>query len=1313
MHNLIPSFIHHQFEIGQFHGRFQAAALSVDISGFTSLTETLTRRQQVDVEFLTETLNDIFNPVVKETRKYGGIIPLFAGDAFTALFVCRDEFDDHVLATRRAIATAVYIQQFFMVGGQTRQVHTDFGSFALDIRIGLSFGPVEWGIPGEGDAYSFYFRGSAIRDCIQAQKQAQTGQILVDEMIMATATDHITADPLPNKPYHSLRGCSLDIPVPNTKPPCFSRESLAPFIPTSVLDLTIKAEFRTVCPVFLSFDTSDDMDAFHTFVTAVMSLARQYGGYFSQIDFSDKSSMFLILFGAPVTYDNQVERAADFLLALKREKMPVRWRAGITSGTVWAGIRGGAERCEYGIVGDVVNLAARLTTRAGWGEIWVSTAVYEQLKQAYWLSKLGTFSFKGKRDKTVVYWLLGKMETIDTIAAMGAMFGRARELEQLHKTVQPLLSRHFAGLIYIFGDAGMGKTWLVNEFQGQIMKNHFLNWFYCPTQEISQTSLHPFKHFLRDYFRQFSQFSPEENRANFDMVFDFLVQQLPAAEQVTQVKQELIRTRSVLAAMVDLYWQDSLYDRLEPKLRFENMLAAFKNFMKAQSLLRPVIMHIEDGHWLDPDSQQMIESLTMNMADYPIAILCTSRYEDDGQKVQFSVDSVTPAYQIELVPLLPADIKLLAESHLQNEVSADVIHFLEEKTSGNPYFVEQLLFTLQAQDLLDAHPEEDKHPYTLRARQRETVPSTINAVLVSRLDRLPHAVREVIQTAAVLGREFSLPILAHMLPTDLPLEEYFKIAKQNRIWYSLNEWRYSFTHGLLRDAAYNMQLRTRLRELHRLAGEAIQKVDAVNLNARYAELAFHYDRADMAQQAADWYRQAGEQAAAQYATTEALTYLNRALELIPETAYTYRFAILLIRERLYSVQGDREAQFEDLQTLAKWADLLDDKQKQAETAVRLAQYSETIGDYPGVIGATRLAAEFAQAIDDENIEATAYLSWGRALMRQGEYDVAQNKLNKALMLARSARLYQLEADSFRNFGIISVDQGEYEKARAYYENALYLYRKIGNRRGESLTFNNLGVISVDLRDYINAKIYYEQALRIHQEIGHRQDEAMALINLGTLYMDQGLYTEAQACNEKALPICREIGVRWGECYTLLNLALIHRYQNDHATARKNSEEALLIAEEVRGRRLAGYALNNLGGALMGLELFSQAEDVYIQALRIWQELDQPNLAMETHAGLSQTFMLSGKMAEAKREVEQILAHIDQGNSLDGTESPLGIYLACYLVLIEDKDLRAKHILEIAYNLLQEQAAKITDSETRQLFLENIKTHEVIMIEYNK
>ena len=231
------------------------------------------------------------------------------------------------------------------------------------------------------------------------------------------------------------------------------------------------------------------------------------------------------------------------------------------------------------------------------------------------------------------------------------------------------------------------------------------------------------------------------------------------------------------------------------------------------------------------------------------------------------------------------------------------------------------------------------------------------------------------------------------------------------------------------------------------------------------QLAWHYEEAGIVDQARHYLRRAGEQAAAQSAHAEAVDYLRRALALTPAEDAAGRYGLLQTRERVYDLQGARQAQAEDLAALEELAASLADVQKQTEAALRRANYAEATGDYPGAIASAQAAIELAQAAHDRSNEARGQLIWGLALLRQGDYPTARAHLEQALALARETGTGRIEAESLRYLAEVAFRQGDFTQASACCDQALPLSREIGDRRIEAEVLNRLGTVLMGQADY--------------------------------------------------------------------------------------------------------------------------------------------------------------------------------------------------------------------------------------------------------
>ncbi|MFO7743729.1 MAG: BTAD domain-containing putative transcriptional regulator [Anaerolineae bacterium] len=379
-----------------------------------------------------------------------------------------------------------------------------------------------------------------------------------------------------------------------------------------------------------------------------------------------------------------------------------------------------------------------------------------------------------------------------------------------------------------------------------------------------------------------------------------------------------------------------------------------------------------------------------------------------------------------------------------------------------------------------------------------------------------------------------------------------------------------------------------------------------------------------------------------------------------------------------------------------------------------ARFLNRQGCYDEAIEAARAAITISETAHPQDrspaAEASAYLQWGNALVRQGAYGAAQAQLRRALILSNDLSLHQLRAASLHSIGNAYHGDGDYVRAADFYRQALWLNRQLGDRRSEGALLASLGLTAQQQGAYHEARTRYEQALRAARETGDRWGESLALINLGYVLDQQGAYADAEPPYRECLHIAREIGDRQGESMALACLGLLfHHLRDDHAASRF-SEQAVAIAQDIGDRRVQGYALTRLGHALLSLGRLEQADEIYRQAISLRRELGERGRLIESQAGLARTQLARRDLTSARRLVAEILRDLDAG-ALNDTDEPFRIYLTCYQVLRACGDSRADSVLEHAHDLLRSQAANIEDQELHHSFLTQVASHRELIDQY--
>ena len=1285
MHRVVPELIIENYRAGRHSGEFAAVGLFLDLSGFSTMTDTLMQHGQHGAEVLAGLMHGVFDPLVESIFDYGGKIVGFAGDGVMALFPIEDDARSTAL---HALTSAFLIQKRF-AENPTRQ--TVYGSFPISAKLGLASGSVSWGIlcSGTCEQATYYFRGSAVDESADAEHHARSGDILLTERIAALLGGDIKTTALGSH-QRFLEFC-VEIPgaTPVTFPP-IDLDTARRFMPTEVIAHDVRGEFRQVVNLFMRFpDLSSE--ALQKLMSTIFELRNRYGGLVSRLDFGDKGCNMLMLWGAPVSYENDIGRALNFLLDL-RSAVDFPIAAGVTYYISHAGYLGSSLYEDYTCYGWGVNLASRFMMSAQPGEIWVDDRIARRVSRRFELDFVSTQLFKGFSSPQKVYLLRGYTQTLEP-SYQGELVGRREELAELARFTEPLWQNGFAGLLLLSGEAGIGKGRLVHEFRSSTrQKGRRALWAICQSNQILRQSFNPLRSWLFRYFGLLRTQSVEEQKQAFDAKLDELLISVPDPE----LAQELQRTRSILGALINLQWEESLHEQLDGEGRYNNTFLALIALLKAESLRQPVILVFEDLQFIDKDSRDFLPRLKRAILaageSYPIAIIGTTRPPGLGLTKEL-ID-----VRIDLRGISAEAVEHLAEINLGGTPAPELVHLLVERSEGNPYFAEQILRYLQEENLI-----ETSQAGWMLVRQIEEafLPGDIRSILVARLDQLARGVKESIQTASVLGREFEIPVLERMWREEEPLQQHIAEAEQAAVWNPSDELHYIFSHGLLRDAAYEMQMQARRRELHALALEALEHLYR-DTPSRYAELAHHAKYAEHGSKAQEYFMLAGKVAAQAYHNQQAIDHYRRALAFTPLNELHTQFEILKQRVELYNRLGNRPSQWKDLQTLEALAHQLNDPRLIGRVDILVAHYYISVGDYPGVLQRSQHVVEMSRIVPDAETLLDTYHVWPLALLRKGDFEEAMRVAREGRGLAQGYADPVREGYILNTMGLIAIEQKDPAIAHEYFEQALAIARAQGDRRLESGTLGNLGNSAGYVRkDYESAREYYEADYAISHERGDRSAEAAGLCNLGWAAGMQGDFQAARAHYERALQLSREVGHLYLETYILINLSANAGFTKESQASLEYAAKALELSQQAGDRSGEAWSLLSMGYAFLLVSELTQAEEAFRRAIDIREELVQPGMQMESIAGLIQTLFQKDDPVSALLETEKILSYLGAGGTLEGAEAPLRVYYACFLVLEKARDPRSRIVLHTAVQLLEAQVSKLRSEDSRQMYIENV------------
>jgi tetratricopeptide (TPR) repeat protein len=719
------------------------------------------------------------------------------------------------------------------------------------------------------------------------------------------------------------------------------------------------------------------------------------------------------------------------------------------------------------------------------------------------------------------------------------------------------------------------------------------------------------------------------------------------------------------------------------------------NFLRVLAETHPLLLILDDLQWADSASIGLLFHLGRRLEGARILLAAAYRPEEVSQNndVARSPDPAPATTQddqalarvltefkrrfgdvwLDLAEVREPEGRRFVNALLDlepNRLQDDFRNRLYEHAGAHPLFTVELLRSMQEHGDLVQDGTGLWVPGP--ALDWERLPPRVEGVIEARVGRLEREMRELLSVASVEGEVFTAQVVARVQEIDerqalqrlsQQLEKRHRLVREQSAIAvcGRRQARYRFAHALFQRYLYNDLSNGERVLLHGQIAGILEDLCAdcpEELAVRAPQLAHHYSESGDKERTFKYLTLAGDVAMAAYAHEEAIGYYSRALGLLPANTAQERYHLLLAREKLYNLQGAREAQARDLAALEVLADVLDDacpladRGRRAEVALRQANYERMTGDNAAAIAAVQAAVHLAQSARDLDHEMEGRSMWGEVLDSQGEYDAAQQQLEQALTLARESGARRVEADCLRYLGWVFWHQGiRYPTVqRTSWEQALDLYREVADRQGEANALYDLGVLYLGLGDLVGARSNFEQSHRILHEIGDRHGEATPLGNLGWVFRGEDDYAGARDPVERAMAIYREVGSRQGEGADLMDLGETLAGQGYYTQSEACCNHALHIFREIRDPAREGRVLGWLGLIRYQQGEYARARAFLEDSVRICHDFGPRWVESRSLAVLSLVLHAQGDHELARSHAQQALHngperyHLGQGDS---------------------------------------------------------------------
>jgi class 3 adenylate cyclase/tetratricopeptide (TPR) repeat protein len=1182
-----------------------------DISGFTAMSENLARLGKEGAELMAGVLNRFFERMIALAGGWGGAQMKFGGDAMLLLY-SGEGHAERAAAAGLEMQAAMADFKHLVVGPDT---------YRLRMRIAIHSGRFFGASVGQPDGVLHYMLvGPDVNRTAEIEGAGDPGQVVLSAPAAAQMGHSCRLTPLKSgvsrvrslePPPRPARGEALAAPRDVLKRyllPPLAAQLVGHHLPG------LSGEHRRVTAVFINLLGISPMLEAHgeaqaltqadAYVKILVEVLDRHGGFLAGSDLAQEGDKLICLFGAPVSVEDGEASALRAVLELDRQLaaagLALRHRVGISAGFVFAGEIGSSSRREYTVIGDSVNLAARLMAAASPGEILVSKPTIERAGSGFEVRRLKPLRVKGKAAPVAVFRLArAEPEPRRQLAGSESipLVGREEELAALLRLAQDVSSHSRRRAAYICGDAGIGKSRLTAEVSARLEADGWqATWASCQ-MHTSRMPFAPWREPLRRLLGIASDDSPR-----------VAAEKLGAA--VARAAPEKAFIGSLVGGLLALpVEEDPSLASLEPANRRGLLTSLLIDLIVAAANERPLLLLFEDAHWADSSSMDLLAAILTHQESRLFAIV-TSRI---AQPAPFLVEAGEPAV-IHLRELAPEASRSLIAS-AANLSGADLDRVIA-RAQGNPLFLHEIARS--------------------GVVSGESLPDNVNDVILARLDRLPQEEKAVLRLASVIGSTFSLEALRALAAGSLNSHAIAQALQElQALGFTRSDTAESsslfFSHVLTREVAYETLPYAQRRQLHRRAAHYIEGREAA-LEAVCELLLHHYQLAEDAPKVVRFAAMSGDRAAAVFAADQAMEYYNLSLVTLAGLSGGFERDRSLLLERLGDCldtagrHGDAAGMF--INSLNEWragrhrSRLVDaapaPRPHEADLCRKVAVSYERRSDYdeslnwvneairvlptrPGITAAqvrsTKSLVLFRKGLYEQAI------SWGRMglALARGRKDLRQQayahhvlsgsyrelgKLKQALYHDRSsARLYHELGDlpglarANSNLGLSYQMLGVLDAARYHYEVALSADERIANVSHAAIVRNNIAEVLLVQGQLAEAEAHLNEVVDAHRKgIARTALAGLAEVNLSRCSLRRGDLTAAWRHVQRGLRLLKSVGAEGLHTEALLQRVELRLAEGDANRARRDVRRILKTVRELEAGVLEARAERLLGRA---------------------------------------------------------------------------------------------------------------------------------------
>jgi len=796
--------------------------------------------------------------------------------------------------------------------------------------------------------------------------------------------------------------------------------------------------------------------------------------------------------------------------------------------------------------------------------------------------------------------------------------GRGAELEKIKEISKSIFSGK-GGAVCVSGEIGVGKTRLVQEVAKD---THFQDALMLSSNLSATTKSIPYFPF-REIIRALVYKECKE-----------CIEQIPRVYQMEIMKIVPELTNRAREMGEDIFMVDKY-----------RLFEGIRRFLSIGASKRPIFIFIDNIHWADEGSLDLLYYLIRSLRENPVFFFLIFRIEESKegyfQNILQLMSREGLYKEIKLLPLKFQDVALMLSLILDAKPSTRLVEYVFKKTGGNPFFIEELVKSLEENNALVWNREE----WVFDETRKVVIPYSLEGVVERKLSMIDRDAHRVIEYASVIGREFNFSLLREItgINEGLLFDLMDQILEMRLLKESDSE-QYCFSEDLIREIVYQKISKGKLRRYHQIVGEKLLSLYKGHTDEVVEELANHFYLSGDRGKAVKYSIIAGDRARDAYANKDAIRFYTWAIESMDKTTKNRtakEIECLKKRAEVLNLMGENEKAIIDLEEAIKKAKIIGDKKAEADCLIVLSNIYQNTGQYDKASQVISKAQEIYEQLGDKCGKAETYKLIGNIHFYLGEYQEALKCYKRSLKIKEALKDLMGQAENLNNIGVVYQTLGKFNQALEFFQQSLEISRAIGNPEIEGKNLNNIGIVYYNIGEYTRALRYYEDSLKIFEEIGCRNAVAKGLSNIGSIYHILGEYEKALEFYKNGRKILNEIGNVQGEATNLFNTGSIYENLCNFDEALDLYQRSLKIVEEIGDRQMEVACLSNLGNIHRRKGNYSLAEMYLGKAYALAHEINSEPLIVYVLLKIIEYNLAKDDLNEAQKRLKEVSSFIDK------------------------------------------------------------------------